>query len=280
MSRLNQARVALLEARMSSELAALVRRLGGEPLCAPAVREATLDAGQAVATLIDRLSAGEIQVIFFLTGVGVKALLKEAEHLSRLEELLAALRSVTTVARGPKPSAVLKHNQVPIAVSIQEPYTTTEILAALDALELEGRGAALLHYGERNEALAEALLKRGARLEEVCLYEWQLPEDVEPLELLIGEIIGGRVDAVAFTSQIQARHLFQIAAELGEAEALREALNAKTVVAAVGPTCAAALESVGVTPQIVPQPPKMGPMVVALAEYLEQKRHRASWPEA
>jgi uroporphyrinogen-III synthase len=254
--------------------------MGGEPLCAPAVREAALDAGQAVATLIDRLSAGEIEVIFFLTGVGVKALLKEAEQLERLPELLAALRGLTTVARGPKPSAVLKQNQVPIAVSIQEPYTTAEILAALDGLALPGRGVALLHYGERNEPLAEALLKRGARLEEVCLYEWQLPEDIEPLQTLIGEIIGGRVDAVAFTSQIQARHLFQIAAELGQTEALKEALKAKTIVAAVGPTCAAAIESFGVTPQIVPQPPKMGPMIVALAEYLEHKSHRASSPEA
>jgi uroporphyrinogen-III synthase len=280
MSRLNQARIALLEARMSSELATLVTRLGGEPLCAPAVREATLDAGQEVATLIDRLSAGEIAVIFFLTGVGVKALLKEAEHLGRLEELLAALRSVTTVARGPKPSAVLKHNHVPIAVSIQEPYTTADILAALDALELQDRGAALLHYGERNAALAEALLKRGARLTEVCLYTWQLPEDIEPIKMLIGEIIGGRVDAVAFTSQIQVRHLFQIAAELGDTEALKEALKAKTIVAAVGPTCAAAIESFGVIPQIVPQPPKMGPMVMALAEYLEQKSNRAALPEA
>src|SRR5690242_20340769 len=101
MNRLNQARVGLLEARMSSELAALVTRLGGEPLCAPAVREAALDGSQPVTTLIDRLSAGAIDVIFFQTGVGVKALLKEAEQGNRLEELLGALRSVTTVARGP-----------------------------------------------------------------------------------------------------------------------------------------------------------------------------------
>jgi uroporphyrinogen-III synthase len=280
MGRLNKARVALLEARMSSELAALVTRQGGEPLCAPAVREATLDAGAAVAALLNRLSAGEIEVIFFLTGVGVKALMQEAEGLHRSQELLEALRKMTTVARGPKPSAVLKQLQVPISLSIREPYTTVEILAALDDLELQGKGVALLHYGERNAPLAEALLSRGAWLEEICLYEWQLPEDLEPLKGLIDEIISGRVDAVAFTSQIQARHLFQIADELGKTEALREALNTRTVVAAVGPTCAAAIESFGVPPQIVPTPPKMGQMIHALAEFLEQRDSGSSSPQA
>jgi uroporphyrinogen-III synthase len=280
MGRLNEARVALLEARMSSELAMLVTRQGGVPLCAPAVREATLDAGAAVATLLSRLSAGEIAVIFFLTGVGVKALLQEAERLNRAPELLEALRKTTVVARGPKPTAVLKQLQVPILLAIQEPYTTVEILAALDALELQNRGVALLHYGERNAPLAEALLKRGAWLEEICLYEWQLPEDLEPLKAMIDEIICGRVDAVAFTSQIQARHLFQIAAELGKAEELREALIANTIVAAVGPTCAAAVESFGVHPQIVPHPPKMGQMILALAEYLEQNGNPSSLPKA
>jgi uroporphyrinogen-III synthase len=279
MGRLNKARVALLEARMSSELAALVTRQGGEPLCAPAVREATLDAGAAVAALLNRLSAGEIAVIFFLTGVGVKALLQEAEGLNRAQELLESLRKTITVARGPKPSSVLKQLQVPISLSIQQPYTTVEILAALDGLELQDKGVALLHYGERNAPLAEALVSRGAWLEEICLYEWQLPEDLEPLKGLIDEIIGGRVDAVAFTSQIQARHLFQMAVELGKSEELREALRTKTIVAAVGPTCAAAIESFGVPPQIVPTPPKMGQMILALAEYLEQKNNRHGSPQ-
>jgi uroporphyrinogen-III synthase len=280
MSRLNKARVALLEARMSSELATLVTRLGGEPLCAPAVREATLAAGAEVANLIDQLTAGKITVIFFLTGVGVQALIKEAEQLNRREELLEALANVTTVARGPKPSAALKQHRIPISISIQEPYTTTEIIAVLDGLQLQGKGVALLHYGERNAPLAEALLKRGALLEEICLYEWQLPENIEPLKTLIGEIISGRVDAVAFTSQIQVRHLFQIAGELEKSDALRQALNDNTVVAAVGPTCAAAVESFGVLPQIVPQPPKMGQMVLALADHLEQKSNRALPPQA
>lgn len=269
MSSLNGARVALLESRMTSELAVLVRRLGGEPLVAPAVREVALEASAAVAGLIDRLSARSIQVILFQTGVGVKTLFAEAERLGRLPELLTALGNITTIVRGPKPSGVLRQHRVPITVGVREPYSTLEIIEALDGLELEDKAVALLHYGERNAELADALLTRGARLEELYLYEWQLPQDLAPLQRLIHEIIAGRVDAIAFTSQIQVRHLFDVAGGLGEAERLREALGARTVVAAVGPTCAAAVRSFGVTPHVVPQPPKMGAMVLALADYIE-----------
>ena len=39
----------------------------------------------------------------------------------------------------------------------------------------------------------------------------------------------------------------------------------RIVVAAVGPTCARALSQLGAPPHVVPEQPKMGAMVVALA---------------
>jgi catechol 2,3-dioxygenase-like lactoylglutathione lyase family enzyme len=119
------------------------------------------------------------------------------------------------------------------------------------------------------EAAAAALQARGCRLTELSLYEWQLPDDTGPLQDLVRDLIAGRVDAIAFTSQIQARHLFQVAADFGQADALTQALNGRTVVAAIGPTCATALQRLGVTPDVVPEHPKMGHLVVALARHLE-----------
>ena len=271
MSDLNGARVALLEGRMSRELANLVRRYGGEPLSAPALKEERLDRSKEVAAFIDSLRNGDLQVVLFLTGVGVSTLFKEADGLGRLPELLKALNEVTTVCRGPKPTAVLRREHIRISVGVREPYTTTEILEATATLSLRGKGVGLVHYGERNIPLAEGLEREGARLEELCLYEWHLPEDIGPLKQLVREVVAGSVDATAFTSQIQVRHLFQVAAEMGLADELNHALNTKTVVVAIGPTCAAALESAGVTPKVVPQHPKMGTMMTALAAYLKQR---------
>ncbi len=271
MSDLTGMKIVLLEARMNSELAALVRRHGAEPVSVPAVREAALEASAEVAALLDALAGGAIDYVVFQTGVGVQTLLNDAETLGRKDELLAALRHTNVVARGPKPSAVLARNQIGIAATTVEPHTTAELLEALAQVELNGKTVALLHYGERNAALAESLAARGAVLRELCLYEWQLPADTAALRALVGEIIKKEFTAIAFTSQIQARHLFQLAVEADQAEALRQALNNDLAVASVGPTCTAALQALGVTPHVEPAHPKMGHLVVALMEHLKRR---------
>jgi len=272
MPTLGGARVALLEARMSKELADLVERFGGRPYCVPSVREARLPPLEHVAAFIAALCAGRFSAVVFLTGVGVAALLREADSEGHLTETLNALRKTTTVCRGPKPAAVLRRHDVPIGLSAAEPFTTTELLDALLAIDLDGKEVALVHYGERNSALADALEARGAALEELCLYEWVMPDDVKPLRTLVRDLIDGRVDAVAFTSQVQCRHLFQVAADLGKSEDLVDALSSRVVVAAIGPVCAAALKALGVTPRVLPAHPKMGPMIAALADYFELAR--------
>jgi len=139
----------------------------------------------------------------------------------------------------------------------------------LEASDLKGKAVAFVHYGERNETAAEGLRRRGASVSEICLYEWRLPDDVVPLERLIAEIIDGKLDAIAITSQIQIRHLFQVADRLGKTRALADALSRNVVVAAVGPVCAAALRAFGVVPHVQPSHPKMGPMMLALGDYFE-----------
>ena len=270
MNSLANKNIALLEARMSSELANLVTRHGGTAHSFPALREATVDAGVEVAALLDAFARHEIGFIVFQTGVGVAALLTEADKLGRQAELLAALSNVVKICRGPKPTAVLARNGLRPDVSASEPFTTTDLLAVMEPLALKDARVALLHYGERNAELTAWLQTRGAQLHELTMYEWQLPEDTAPLHDLIARLPRGEFDAVAFTSQIQARHLFQIADTLGQAYALRAALNARTVTASIGPTCSTALRALGVTPRIEPENPKMGHLVVALGQHFAQ----------
>ena len=272
MSNLDGARVALLEGRMPGALAHLVTHHGGEPVSVPSVREETVPAGDEVAGLIDELAGGTLDVVIFSTGAGVRALFAEAERLGHGEELTEALRRVTLVCRGPKPVAALNERGLPTTLRVREPFTTPELLEALGSLDLAGSGVAVLHYGERNAALADTLTARGARLTELCLYEWRLPEDTEPLRRLAVDLIEGQFAAVAFTSQVQARHLFQVADAAGLVPALRDALNQRVIVASVGPTCTAALERLGVQPHVIPEHPKMGHLIAALARHVAERR--------
>jgi uroporphyrinogen-III synthase len=261
------ANIALLEARMSSEMAGLISRYGGKPYSVPAVREVPVDSRGEVAAFIDHLVSGQLQIVTFFTGVGANALFQEAERLGQLPALLDALQNVTVVCRGPKPSAVLKRYNVPIALTAREPYTTTELLEVLLPATEQGTHVAVIHYGERNAAIVQALQDQGAHVEELCLYEWLMPEDTLPLQDLVSNIIAQNVDAVVFTSQVQVRHLFQIAADLHLSQELMQAMNSKTIVASVGPTCTGVLQDYGVKPHVIPEHPKMGHLVKALVEY-------------
>jgi uroporphyrinogen-III synthase len=269
MATLHGARVGLLESRLSKELAELVRRMGGTPIPAPSVREVAREA--ETATFVEQLSSRRFGMVIFQTGVGAAALLRDAERQGKLPTVLEALRAATLVCRGPKPTAVVRRHGLEPAVIPQRPFTTKEVLEALDRFDLAGREIALVHYGERNTALADALRARGARLAEACPYEWALPEDVAPLQA-IARGAASELDAIVFTSQVQVRNLFAVADAMGMAPALAAALNADVIVAAVGPVCAEALKDVGVTPDVQPADPKMGPLMAALADYIELTR--------
>src|SRR5437763_3909331 len=138
-------RVALLEARMSGELSSIVERQGGTPYAVPAVRETPIDQPEEANAFIDALCAGRFAIVVFMTGVGASALLKEADKRGRLEAALHALRSSTTVCRGPKPVSVLRRNDVQVNITAAEPHTTVEVLQALEALEVRGQNVGLVH---------------------------------------------------------------------------------------------------------------------------------------
>ena len=272
MAELDGMRIATLEARMTGALASLISKRGGEPVCAPALREAPLDCAEDVRYLLDKLESGSLDVVVFQTGVGARALFKEADNQGRLDFLLDALRGITTVCRGPKPTAALRQVDVQITTGVAAPYTTTELLDALTALPVRGKRLMALQYGERNAALMAALREQCASVDELCLYEWQLPDDISPMVSLIEDLLDGRVDVITFTSQVQIRHLYKVAAANGVPEEdLSDALNNRTIVCAVGPTCAAALAHVGVATDTQPEYPKMGHMVNALAEYVSER---------
>ena len=259
--------IALLEARLSHDIATLVQRLGGTPMSAPAVREVPrLD---DVATFVEGVTAGRFAIVIFQTGVGAAALFREADRRGQLAEVVGSLANAVVACRGPKPLAVLTRLGVRPAIMTAKPHTTHELLLALAGTEIRDRGVLLVQYGDRNAALADALSARGARLEEVCPYVWALPEDTAPIEAVVRAAVDHRLDAALFTNQVQCRHLFQIAEAMRLADRLRTSLNDDIVVGAVGPVAADALRAAGVTPDVMPASPNMASLITAVADYFE-----------
>jgi len=258
------ARVALLESRLADEMATMVRRLGGEPVSAPAVSEVDVDADQAIAALIDRLSATRGSVVVFLTGAAVARVFAVAERLGRGTELQVGLTRADLVTRGPKPAGALGRRGLTPARAVGEPFTTAEVFTALESLVLRDRDVTVVHYGERSVPIVALLTERGARVSELLVYEWRLPWNIDPLSSAIDALTAGEIPVLVLTSQIQVRHLLDVAGT--RRGRLIAALNQHVLVGAVGPTCAAACDAAGIHRVVTPPHPKLGPLLHALAQ--------------
>ncbi len=245
----------------------MVTRLGGTPILAPAVRERPT--GEDAGPLLERLIAGSFRMAIVQTGAAVTALFAEADRRGKLDAVRDALAAMTIVSRGAKPQTALKRQGLAAHVVTIKPHTSHELLEALGSADLAGLPVMLLHYGERNAPFAEALAARGAVVEDVCLYEWALPEDLAPLHQVIRRIIAHEVDALLVTTQVQFRFLLEVAARSGDVQALVAALNAHVIVGAVGPVCAAALRAGGVIPHVMPSLPNSASLVGAVADYFQ-----------
>lgn len=257
--------VGLLEARRQRELADLVGRLGGTPVCAPALREAPVD-GDA-AGLVTSIVAGRFDAVVVLTATAFNALGDAALKFGLQPDLVYALGRMAIVCRGPKPLLALRRHQLQAAVVSPAPHTSDDLLRVLPDHVVQGRSVLLLHYGARNDAIGAALTARGARVTDACLYEWRLPDDVAPIQALVRLALGGRVDALLFTSQVQCRHLLQVASDMRLADTLVDVLRRDVVVGAIGPACASALRGAGIVPDVMPDMPNSPSLVRALADY-------------
>ena len=246
-------------------MAELIRRYGGEPIVAPSMREIPLSENRAALDLLAAIEAGNFDILILMTGVGTKTLNEILLTQFAEERILAALRKVQLVARGPKPIAVLKELGLQAAVSVPEPNTWREVVSTLAAtIALRDKRIAIQEYGIANPELNSALQSRGATVVSIPIYRWALPEDLAPLRAAIEQILAGEVDIALFTNGAQAEHLFKLAASDKADDGLRRAFK-NIVVGSVGPVCTQVLQQFGLTPDIEPVHPKMGSLIAEVA---------------
>lgn len=248
-------------------MTSLLRRGGAVPTVVPSLREVPLEQNEAAFQFAERLLAGEIEMVIFLTGVGARALLEVVTSRFERATVLAAFGQCTVVVRGPKPVAVLREWGIPIACRAPEPNTWRELIGVLDSAgtPLAGKVVAVQEYGKPSDDLHAELTRRGADVVPVPVYRWTLPEDTAPLEDAVRRTLRGQFDVLMFTSAQQVRNVRAIAERLGlETDWLRAAR--RCVIASIGPTCSEALRDEGLPPDLEPTHSRMGSLVIETCE--------------
>ena len=272
--------VLVLESRRAKELGSIVESYGGRPIIEPSMREIPLESNTEALAFADAVLRLEFDLIILLTGVGTRALLELVETVrAQRDGFIAALKRIPIAVRGPKPTAVLRDVGVTPWLQAPEPNTWRELLTSLDQrseeMPLRARRVAVQEYGAPNPELLQALEERGALLTRVPIYQWALPEDVEPLRQACRSLVDGGIDVVLLTTATQVTHLLQVAGQMGLDEGVRAALG-RVMVASIGPTTSETLRAEGIAIDMEPSHPKMGFLVREAADraatLLEAKR--------
>ena len=260
--------IAAFESRMATEITRLIERYGGRPLVAPVLREVPLQDNPVVHEFGVRLTAGRVDLLILLTGVGTTTLFDLLKTRFSWSSVMTALQQTTIVARGPKSVAALKAVGLHATLTAPEPHTWTDMIAVLDQHRpLKDLRVAVQEYGVSNPDLAHALEQRGAEVFPVPIYKWALPEDLGPTRHILDEIIAGRLHVVLITNAAQVDHVMYVLEQdgRGRVEAFRTALK-KMVVASIGPTTSERLRHHDWPVDFEPLHPKMGILVKEVSE--------------
>lgn len=261
-------RIALAETRELDRLAQMLERQGAEAVRCPLVAIRDTPEEGPVRDWLERFAATPPDDLILLTGEGLRRLDGFARRWGMQTSFLAALRRVRTLARGPKPVQALRALGLPAGLRAAEP-TTDGVIATLSRHDLRGRRVAVqLYPGNPNEKLIGFLADRGAAPDPVLPYAYASAAEDARVLALIDDLLAGRLDAIAFTSSPQVARLFAVAGTHGrEADLLLGLRN--TMVAAVGPIVAGALQRHGIAISLAPAGAYfMKPLVSAIAGVL------------
>lgn len=274
----NDLHVAAFESRMAQEMENLIARHGGQPLVAPSMQEIPLEDNPQAFDFGEQLLAGQFDMVIALTGAGLRSLVDVLKTRFSQDSIKTTLANTTLVARGPKPTAVLKELGLTPEIAAPEPNTWRDLLQALDTARAESLNnlrIAVQEYGVSNTDLVEALRQRGAIVTQVPVYRWALPDDTGPLRKVLATILAEQADVMLITNAVQVDHIMQILEQDHQVEPFRKVME-KTMVASIGQIASERLRTHGLPVDLEPSHPKMGILVKEAsqraAEILQSKR--------
>lgn len=257
--------------RRWEDQAELLRRRGARVVHAPTMATQYLASDDALRAATAAVAERPPEYLVATTGIGMRAWLEAAQAWGLEHALLAGLAATRVLARGPKSSAAVR--AVGLEVWRASPSERLEdLIALLLDEELLGRRVAVQEAGADSSVEVAALRAAGAEVISVPVYRWRMPDDTGPALRLVDAVCDGRVDAVTFTSAPAVHNLFSIAGGERRDDDLRRSFNRGVEAACVGAVCAAAAREEGVEDPVEPPVGRLGLLVRALGERLEQRR--------
>jgi uroporphyrinogen-III synthase len=241
----------------------LLRRRGAQVRWGPVLQSVDLTRHGPLLEVTASLVERPPDVLVLLTGQGTSWWLDAADGAGLGADLRRALGSTAILARGPKAASAARRAGLVVAWQAER-EVVADVLDHLASVA-PGRTVAVQLDGASDADTLDAVAALAGRAAvPVPVYRWELPADRAPAHRLVRAVVAGQVDAVTFTASPAVRHLAELAAELGLAAELDEAMAGRVRPVSVGPVCSATARDRGWRRIIEPERHRLVPMVDAL----------------
>jgi len=250
----------------AEEVAKMIEKRGGKPYFIPAIEIKGPSDLSPIKDFIGELQKGEVDYVIFMSVNGVRYLLDAAESLGQSDETVAGLKNTMTIAVGPRTAQELKTHKIQVNL-VPPKYTSEGILQSLQQLDVSGKTIRIPRTSTATPALKETFIEMGALVQEVYVYESVLPVDQNLREKFFQDLTAEKIDAIIFGSALSVKNLFQMLNDQISPEKLRDLMNRKVTVVAIGPVTAGALVEMGVKVDVMPDRHLFEEAVAALAHY-------------
>ncbi|MBA7484984.1 MAG: uroporphyrinogen-III synthase [Bradyrhizobium icense] len=275
--RLNGYRVLILETREEAQFSRLLSEQGADVLQCPMFTINDAPDPAPIEAWIKRSIAKPYDDMVFMTGEGLRRLIKVVRRIGVEQEFVAALGKMRKFTRGPKPGKALREIGLEAQTTTEKP-TSEGVAEMLSRLDLKGHRIGLQLYPDKDHgALIGAIKAQGAEVDTVLPYVYDTKAADANIVTAIDEMARGRIDAIALTNLGQIRRLLDTAKKHGWEEKLREGL-ARTPIASVGPAVSDELKSHGLRTDIYPADESffMRPLISAMATALGRNPPRVA----
>ncbi|WP_112181978.1 MULTISPECIES: uroporphyrinogen-III synthase [Paraliobacillus] len=256
--------------RKADEISTIIRKKGGTPVIRSIQGERILLEEKAEQD-VEHLIAGDYDWVILTTGIGAKGLENAAKNLGVLELYIETLRGKKLAIRGSKTLNWMKQWDLKPYFSSPD-GTMDKLIEELKTNQIDGQKFFFQAYNKDEEELLNQLRALPIFLYQSMPYYYNPPE-AETLENLRTLIETRELDAVLFTSKTQVENLFS---DYESIDRLIEAFESDVLAVNIGIVTEMQVRDFGVNRLLTPEKPKMGAMVISLANYYKTKEKPAN----
>jgi len=250
-----------------------IEERGGKAYLLPTIEIRQTTDVSATKAFFDALANKKVDYVILMSVNGVLYLLNAAESLGIKGQLKACLKETVTMAVGPKTANEMEAQGIRVDL-IPEKYTSEGILKCLQDRGVKSKSIYIPRTSEASPELATKLREMGNRVEEVYVYQSQLPSDRGLAEKFVKDLADGKIDAIVFSSSLGVKNFLEMLKDVVSEEKLLSLITQKSTVVAIGPTTAKTLAEAGLMVDVMPEKHLFEEALNELARHWNAKKRR------